>query len=83
VVTKIKREDFKDLQSLQENITKKDECDDGTPLKFSDATVFMCNDEEPSKMQVQNSYCDIEPFHSATIRKKEVQHRVIMHFACL
>jgi hypothetical protein len=53
VVTKTKQEDFKDLQSLQENITKKHKCDDGTPLHFLEATACKFNNEEPSKMQVQ------------------------------
>jgi hypothetical protein len=34
VVTKMKQEDFKDLQSLHKNITKKHKCDDGTPCTF-------------------------------------------------
>jgi hypothetical protein len=34
VVTKMKQEDFKDVQSLQVNITKKHKCSDGTPCTF-------------------------------------------------
>jgi hypothetical protein len=35
----MKQEDFKDPQSLQENITKKHKCDDGTPLHFLEAIM--------------------------------------------
>jgi hypothetical protein len=59
MVIKIKREDLKNLQFLQENIMKEDECEDDTPLNFSDATAFKFNNKEPYIMRVQYSYCDI------------------------
>jgi hypothetical protein len=53
MVTRMKQEDIKGLQSLQEKIMKKDKCSDCTPVNFSEAIAFKFNNEEPSKMHVK------------------------------
>jgi hypothetical protein len=84
MVTKMKREDFKDLQSLQENIVKKDNCSDCTPVHFSEATAFKFNNEEPYRMHVKYFYYDIySPFIQPPLERKNIQHRMIIHSICL
>jgi hypothetical protein len=41
VVTKMKQEDFKNLQSLKENITKQEKCDDGTSELFRSNSFYV------------------------------------------
>jgi hypothetical protein len=53
-------EDFKELQSLHENITKKINCD-GMLLHVSEATAFKFTYKEHYKIRANFSHCDREP----------------------
>lgn len=81
MVAKMKQEDFKDLQALQDNIMKKD---NSIPPHISEATAFMFNNEELCKMNVKYFYCDVySSFTLSSSERKNIQHRTILHSTCL